>query len=168
MWVCFSCAKHVCASVRSLPPQPPHSRPNYYCQTHWFNSLYPYNQLLCVSPPLPIPHVHFRPSALKFLLLLLLLLLFLLFLLPALFFRYVTLIPFNSLPLLGGREEQARGLKHQAKGGDIAFWHASYYFPFNFAACGERGAGDVCVVGGGGGYKGGAGGTAIYSPFRSR
>lgn len=42
--------------------------------------------------------------------------------------------PFLILRFSWGSTGVRKGLKHQGKRGDIAFWHASYYFPFNFAA----------------------------------
>lgn len=48
-------------------------------------------------------------------------------------FTMLLLSLFNSLLLLGSTGVR-EGLEHQGKRGDIAFWHASYYFPFNFTA----------------------------------
>lgn len=75
---------------------------------------------LSPSLPLSLPHIHFPLSILC--------LLSYVFL-----FHYVLLSLFNSLLLLGSTGVR-EGLEHQGKRGDIAFWHASYYFPFNFTA----------------------------------
>lgn len=75
---------------------------------------------LSLSLPLSLPHIHFGLSILC--------LLSYVFL-----FHHVLLSLFNSLLLLGSTGVR-EGLKHQGKRGDIAFWHASYYFPFNFTA----------------------------------
>lgn len=103
------------------PSTRPHSIAKYYCSSQRLHSLYPYYQLLsdflCLS--LYLIFIFASPSTVCFHM-------------SSSFTTYRSPL-FNSLLLLGSTGVR-EGLKHQGKRGDIAFWHASYYFPFNFAA----------------------------------